>query len=1499
MTANRPNMIQGRHFTAIPGFGTTVQGEFAEHHRSGESGAESAAAEWRPMHEAESSIPWSDVIRFHMDIVGRGEESFFSFSPDHEASERWARTDESMMADLAGPWSCKFGEGPRSPFWIGVECGAHESVFLGGPCYVAFERRDSARSVPVLRPLLYREVELTATEEGCDITPRQGKWAFCPPVWGLLDQAQVVLPDDEQAFLGEMIDEAAQRAKDRDESLASAVLATLIDRLPDLREVLSRRLPAPAARRGSASPWVLFAPQASGAFKYNRHLMADYRRIAEQLAASAEQVGGLGILEGGWTHEVDRKEGIQPLVALNDRQRDVVERVIGGAPLTVVTGPPGCGKSQVVLSVLLNAWACGQSVLFVSSNNNAVDVVRERLDRLDSAVPIAVRAGSKERNNAVGLLRNISTRVGQRRGQLASDASAASEAQLQPLIERREALREMRDSRVPQKITEQSRSAMAAYAKERGLNDKIEKETGRLEHEWRRHGSGTRRLARTRQMVEESLDAARAWIDRKPDFEQQQRIDDEERRRLDQAIRDAERVRDDALDEAGVMDPRTVEELMRHGSPDDLATWHAGLDRILKYAASDLLTPPEWHVEFERWSSAREADQASRDLKTLGDRVSRHFDELSVRIESLGARAQAMTQARKALHRYGMDTPPAIAPDLIDSWKRGFAITLTVVPSRMDRLFPWRPLPGAKRKLRQIERMLLKSFPLATWRHVGPIEGPGGRDRVSEVLESITRWRQAKEEQRAAGEVSVQVSDVFTTLTERARRLGVPPNPAVQGAEYLSPKAWDDLAKEAHARSREADAAAGAWRRRADHENALDSVRQWLERWRILGSAVHDTLAEGSEAPLAHALRRLASDPGTPALRQLEEADGKCDVAGFLRAWRAARRHHSEATDLRRQREAIPSLTARVMAWWDQTPEALVTTFTDVSRDRWPEPQVLDERLVPLDELLKETKRFLDHDRPDWKKSAREERKRANEGLRKAAELVPMSKTEGRALRERCMKASASNASWPIDALRDEFRQFGIETLVDGIESIDRKLAQSALRIAEADWLQRLLDDDEACRAVGRLETSLARNNGILPPEQVMVFRHALRAAPVWITTAKSVQSVPTAPELFDVVLVDEASQCTLTDLLPALYRGRRWVVIGDSEQLPAIPTVRKTEEQALSQKYGLDPFLDRVGHSDLFTLCAAVLPRGRSDVLQLREHFRSHPQIIGFSNRHIYQQRLQLAPDTLDRSPLPVASGVFPVPVAGRAERGDRGSSWINRSEAERVVEEVERLTTREGLNGGTIGIVTPFGEQKKLIQMLLVEAQISNDLKVDSAHGFQGDERDIMVFSPVVAQGMTPGAQRWVDTPPNLINVALTRARHALFVVADLDFLRRQPLPSLLHRLAAYCQDVATLRATSDAELRLYSWMILQGWTPTVHPRIGDLEVDFTLSPPHPKGAAPLAIEVDGEAYHREDSATDKARDAFLAARDFQVLRVSAREVFETPLTVIAEIERRMKGG
>ena len=71
------------------------------------------------------------------------------------------------------------------------------------------------------------------------------------------------------------------------------------------------------------------------------------------------------------------------------------------APLTVVTGPPGTGKSQVVISLLANmAWQ-GGSVLFASKNNHAVDVVESRANEL-GPLPLLLRAGQGRASRAAG-----------------------------------------------------------------------------------------------------------------------------------------------------------------------------------------------------------------------------------------------------------------------------------------------------------------------------------------------------------------------------------------------------------------------------------------------------------------------------------------------------------------------------------------------------------------------------------------------------------------------------------------------------------------------------------------------------------------------------------------------------------------------------------------------------------------------------------------------------------------------------------------------------------------------------------------------------------------------------------------------------------------------------------------------------------------------------------------------------------------------------------------
>jgi hypothetical protein len=85
------------------------------------------------------------------------------------------------------------------------------------------------------------------------------------------------------------------------------------------------------------------------------------------------------------------------VVPLNAEQRQAVVQGLS-APLTVVTGPPGTGKSQVVLSLLVNAAWQGSSVLFSSKNNHAVDVVESRVNELGS-VPLLLRLGREEHHS--------------------------------------------------------------------------------------------------------------------------------------------------------------------------------------------------------------------------------------------------------------------------------------------------------------------------------------------------------------------------------------------------------------------------------------------------------------------------------------------------------------------------------------------------------------------------------------------------------------------------------------------------------------------------------------------------------------------------------------------------------------------------------------------------------------------------------------------------------------------------------------------------------------------------------------------------------------------------------------------------------------------------------------------------------------------------------------------------------------------------------------------
>jgi very-short-patch-repair endonuclease len=232
-----------------------------------------------------------------------------------------------------------------------------------------------------------------------------------------------------------------------------------------------------------------------------------------------------------------------------------------------------------------------------------------------------------------------------------------------------------------------------------------------------------------------------------------------------------------------------------------------------------------------------------------------------------------------------------------------------------------------------------------------------------------------------------------------------------------------------------------------------------------------------------------------------------------------------------------------------------------------------------------------------------------------------------------------------------------------------------------------------------------------------------------------------------------------------------------------------------------------------------------------------------------------------------------------------------MNIPEAEKVLERIQTLKQGDS-RSLSLGVVTPFAAQKELLRERLDALGLASEVLVDTAYGFQGDERDIIIFSPVVAKGITGSASRWVESPPNLINVAITRAREALFVVGDFDYCLQQE--GILRKLALYCRDIQMLRETSEAELELFSWMVVKAWEPKVHPRIGDIEVDFVLEG---DSGVRLAIEVDGR-QHAGTIEQDKARDAYLQGQGYNVLRFPTREVLETPFEVMHRIESRLRG-
>lgn len=403
-----------------------------------------------------------------------------------------------------------------------------------------------------------------------------------------------------------------------------------------------------------------------------------------------------------------------------------------------------------------------------------------------------------------------------------------------------------------------------------------------------------------------------------------------------------------------------------------------------------------------------------------------------------------------------------------------------------------------------------------------------------------------------------------------------------------------------------------------------------------------------------------------------------------------------------------------------------------------------------------------------------------------------------------------------------------------------------------------------------------------------------------WACTTLSLhQNFPLDPGIFDVAVVDEASQCHLAYILPAAFRAKRLILVGDPNQLPPIVNVTLEQEISIAMRNGVSAaeLTRRRLSSNIYSaydFFANVV--GDANVDLLNEHYRCHPRIARWFNEAFYGSELTVLTDISNTAE--GSRSLSWIDTPGTASQPAKGS-WVNDAEAGQVMKVLEEYLT----SGKTVGVVTPFSAQARHIgEMALRQFGRDRlgdlDFRSGTAHSFQGDERDVMVFSCVLADGISARAAKWVQGERRLINVAVSRARQTLIVIGNPNISEFDcPTLTSLHMFSKTVHEFADSRIgpriDSEAERRLYDAMIDDGIDPISKFDVEGYELDFGII----SGELRIDVEVDGDQHYEKTMGNhlrlrrqDITRDAVLTRAGWVVKRVPAWECIQHP-RVIAE--------
>ncbi|MEJ3749553.1 AAA domain-containing protein [Actinomycetes bacterium KLBMP 9797] len=402
----------------------------------------------------------------------------------------------------------------------------------------------------------------------------------------------------------------------------------------------------------------------------------------------------------------------------------------------------------------------------------------------------------------------------------------------------------------------------------------------------------------------------------------------------------------------------------------------------------------------------------------------------------------------------------------------------------------------------------------------------------------------------------------------------------------------------------------------------------------------------------------------------------------------------------------------------------------------------------------------------------------------------------------------------------------------------------------------------------------------------------AVTAVPVWIMSIdRALEQFVDRPPIFDVVVVDEASQADVF-ALPVLALGRRAVVVGDDQQIgPQLVGVPADRVNALIASHLHAAGVPSAEHFDTESSLYDHAVRRSPERILLTEHFRSVPPIIGFSSAAYYDSKIQ--PLRASHSGLDAAVVAVHVPDGRRQSLPEYGD--VNVAEAEALVDRVAAIVADPRYAGRSLGVVSLLSSSgqaaylsHRLREVIGPDELERRELRVGDPYTFQGDERDVVLVSTVVASADGAIGAFTKRDFHRRVNVAASRARDQMWLFHSVTLTDLHP-DDARAALLSYAQNPPPAAAeagepATDFQRAVLRRLTAAGLRPVPQYRIGTFTVDFMV--PAPDGRR-LVVECDGESYHGAEAFAQELRRQAILERvgDCVFVRVRASVFHRDP--------------